>query len=184
MAESGANVVVTRRSPNGEAPGETGPGEAGRGKPGLLPQVDIGFVARMTLMTLLLFLLVELFLGVATNVAYARFPQAYAAIFAGSGPGSYPLLITHIIVGYLLGILAIGFTLLLARRGYRIQAYVSAVGVMAVALAGASGDQFLTAGELPGWSLAMTLAFFGALVIYLLVERSTRPITTRTPRGV
>jgi hypothetical protein len=153
-------------------------GDTGKGT--LLPHAEIGFVPRMML---LLMLLVELVLGIAVNLAYARLPETYASLFSGSGPGSYPLLVTHILVGYLLGVLAIGFTLLLAPRGHTLQTYVSAVGVVAVILAGASGDQFLMAGELSGWSLAMTLAFFGALVIYLLIERSTRPIKTRTPRG-
>lgn len=124
-------------------------------------------------MALLTLLLLELLLGLGTNVAYASLPGSSSGIF--SQASSYPLAVAHIGVGYLLGVLALLLTILVALKGERSQLAPSLLGLIGIGVAGGAGMQFVTSGGVDAWSDVMAVAWLFSMAMFVLLERSTRP---------
>jgi hypothetical protein len=140
-----------------------------------MPDGDIGFPGRMVVTTLLTLLAVEFLLGIGINLYTLTLPSSYGAIFSGNGPQSYPLLVAHVVLGYLLGLLGLILTALLFRKGSRFQLTLSGLGLIGIIIAGVAGEQFVVGGGAPAWSFLMAAAFLWSFVMFFYLESKSRP---------
>ncbi len=145
--------------------------------PGRSSGPGIGFPTRMVLMAILTLLAIQFLLGMVANLYTPVLPPSYAGLFAGSGPGSYPLIVVHVVVAYLLTLLAVLLIVLLRKRGTRLQAALSLLGLFGILVAGIGGYQFLNSGGKPIWSFVMASAFLWTFSMYFYLESKSRPST-------
>jgi hypothetical protein len=125
------------------------------------PDRRVGRVARASFGQLIL-LLIQYVLGLAYNL-YGTAPTAAKKVDAFSSP----LLAAHAVTGTLLIVAAIYLTVISVRAGTRLAAVTSAIALLSLIAAWASGDAFTQNGD-NGLSMAMGVLTAVALLCYLV----------------
>lgn len=142
--------------------------------------VGPGKSVRMLLMAVMTLLLLELVLGLLTNALVSKLPSSPAGFFTGVGSDDYAVAVGHIVIGYLLGLLGLVLIYFLYKAQERRALIGSVLALVFVGIAGAAGMEFVSTDGAGAWSGLMAISFVISFVLYLWVERATRP-AKKTP---
>lgn len=113
----------------------------------------------------LLLLTFEFLLGMWVNLYYSGFPGSIPSVFTNGG--ATPALLAHVIIGLLLGLLALA-VIAWAAVHHRVMVIVlGTVGLLGVLLGAFGGEEFLTHPTSPLYSFSMALGFLVAFGAYL-----------------